>query len=219
MTPHRLPLFAVAAALALAGCSEVPEVTEPEPVGTASPAPADAGDPGTAWATTATDLPTTAPAPTTRDGATGTASGEGAPPALDPQAVNRAALTALQRAEEAAEGVAYQLDRRDDGSWRVDVAVGAAEVEVTVAADGSQVVSRLDRGPLDADDAAGVAAATVPARRAVETALQGDDGFVEEVELDREGAGFRWVVHLERPDDDLEVHVDVTTGEVLRVDL
>lgn len=218
MTPRRVLAFVAATALALAGCSGAPEVTEPDAVSqpVSTPESVEPTGDGSAGATSETEAPS--PATTTTDAGESPGATSTAPPTRDAATVNQGALAAIQRAEESAEGVAFQLDDQDDGSWRVEVAVGNAEVEVTVSADGSQVVGTRERGQLDADDAAGVAAATVSMRQAVETALQPGDGMVEEVELDREGTGFEWVVHLDRRDDDIDVHIDVTTGQVLRTD-
>ena len=52
--------------------------------------------------------------------------------------------------------------------------------------------------------------------KAIEIALTEQDGYVESVELEREHGYVYYEVDIENPD--LDVYVDATTGEVLRVD-
>lgn len=131
-----------------------------------------------------------------------------------------AALAAIATAEQEAGGTAYELDDQDDdGTWEVDVAVGDRSVEVTVSADGSEVVRTDDDGRLDGDDRRALDAATTGLVDAITTALAEVDGTLDDVELDDEGGTFAWEVSIdEQGGGDVEVYVDVTTGKVLRVD-
>ncbi len=91
-------------------------------------------------------------------------------------------------------------------------AVSTAEREAGGAAYG------LD--DLDDDDRAGLEAATTTLGEAVETALAEVGGTLDDVELDEEDGTWVWSVSVDRTDDgdDVEVHVDAATGEVVRVE-
>jgi len=228
MSPRSRALAtALTAALALAACSGTPEVVEPEQAGTGGSTTDGGVSPTTKTSTTTSSDGDDDSASGTDDddatsgtaAATTSATGGATSPARPAEEVNRAGMAAVQRAEESVEGVAFQLDDvDDDGSWRVDVAVGPDEVEVTVSADGSEVLGSRPGGQLDDDDAAGLAAATIPLRQAIELALAEEGGALEDVELDREDGSFVWTVTVDRDGDDQDVHVDVARGEVVRVD-
>lgn len=127
--------------------------------------------------------------------------------------------TAIDTAESEAGGTAYELDDQDDDdTWEVDVAVDDRSVEVTVSADGTQVVGTED-DDLDDDDRRALAAATITLADAITTALAEVPGTFDDAELDADDGTFAWEVTIDvAPDDDVDVYVDVTTGTVLRVE-
>ncbi|WP_161965111.1 PepSY domain-containing protein [Ornithinimicrobium cerasi] len=133
------------------------------------------------------------------------------------------ALAAIATAEAEAGGTAYEIDDQDDdGTWEVDVAVDDRSVEVTVSADGSTVAETED-DDLDEDDRAALDAATITLVDAITTAVTEVDGVLDDAELEEEDGSFFWEVSVDRTsngagDDDVEVRVDVTTGDVVEVD-
>lgn len=124
----------------------------------------------------------------------------------------------IAAAEDEAGGTAYEIDDQDDDeSWEVDVAVDDRSVEVTVGPDG-QVV-RTEEDDLDEDDRDALAAATITIVDAAGTALGEVEGTLDDIELDEDNGTFAWEVTIDTVDqDDVEVYVDVATGEVLRVE-
>ncbi|SOC52531.1 PepSY domain-containing protein [Ornithinimicrobium cerasi] len=133
------------------------------------------------------------------------------------------ALAAIATAEAEAGGTAYEIDDQDDdGTWEVDVAVDDRSVEVTVSADGATVEATED-DDLDEDDRAALDAATITLVDAITTAVTEVDGVLDDAELEEEDGSFFWEVSVDRTsngagDDDVEVRVDVTTGDVVEVD-
>ena len=75
---------------------------------------------------------------------------------------------------------------------------------------------RTDDGDdLDSDERAALDSAQITLADAIRTALEEVGGTLDDVELDEDGGTVAWEVSI---DDDVEVYVDITTGEVLRVD-
>lgn len=128
---------------------------------------------------------------------------------------------AISTAEEDAGGTAYEVDDQDDdGTWEIDVAVGDRSIEVTVTSDGAEVVGTDDDDDLDDDDRRALDAATITIQDAITTALNEVPGTFDDAELDEEDGSFHWEISIDATDgdDDVEVYVDVESGDVVRVD-
>lgn len=124
---------------------------------------------------------------------------------------------AIGLAEAEAGGTAFEVDREDDhgGGWEVSVAVGEEEVDVHVDLAGTEVLGTDRDDDLDPDERAALAAAGITLADAIRTALAEVDGVLEDVDLDAEDGTPVWEVSIEH---DAEVHVEVATGEVRRVE-
>lgn len=111
----------------------------------------------------------------------------------------RTAVTAVTVAEAEAGGRAFALDRDDDGSWEVHVAVGEREVDVRVAADGTSVQSTRDDDGIDADERAALDAAVTTLADAVRiaTTQHAGDEILDEVQLDDDDGSWAWKVEME----------------------
>lgn len=129
---------------------------------------------------------------------------------------NAGVYEAIDLAEAEVGGIAFEIDREDDGrgGWEVSVVVDGEEIDVHVNLAGTEVL-RTDRdGDLDAEERAALDAATITLADAIRTALGEVDGVIDDVDLDDDEGTYAWEVDL---DGDIEVYVSVT-GEVLRVD-
>src|SRR5690606_33180100 len=99
-----------------------------------------------------------------------------------------------------------------------DVAVGNRSVEVTVSADGTQVLE-LDDDDLDDEDRRGLESAQLTILDAIGNALAERPGTLDDVELGDERGTFAWEVTIDTESrDDVDVYVEVTNGEIVRVD-
>lgn len=130
---------------------------------------------------------------------------------------NAAAFGAIDLAEAQAGGIAFELDRDDDGAghWEVSVAVGDAEINVYVDLAGAEVLRTESDGTVSREETAALELAQVSMAEAIQIAVDEVDGVVEEVDLDEERGTVAWEVVMT---DDTEVYVDVVTGEVLQVE-
>lgn len=130
---------------------------------------------------------------------------------------NATAFGAIDRAEAQAGGIAFELDRDDDGAghWEVSVAVGDAEINVYVDLAGAEVLRTESDGTVSREETAALELAQVSMAEAIQIAVDEVDGVVEEVDLDEERGTVAWEVVMT---DDTEVYVDVVTGEVLQVE-
>lgn len=151
---------------------------------------------------------------TTDDGGTAAPGGDAA------DDLTAIAILAIDTAEAEAGGTAYEIDDQDeDGTWEVDVQVEDRSVEVTVSADGTQVVETED-DDLDDEDRAALDAATITLTEAIELAVNEVGGVLDDAELEGEDDGdpHHWEVSVDTDEnDDIEVHISVT-GEVLGTD-
>ncbi|GAA1135120.1 PepSY domain-containing protein [Ornithinicoccus hortensis] len=213
-------------ALTLAGCGDNSDETT---AGVSAPASSDAAEgeatPADEGADTTTpddgadDAATSSDAAAETGGDDASATTEAAAGGATDAEEQLARLEAvIAVAEGEAGGTAYEIDDQDDdGSWEVDVAVGDRSIEVTVSADGQVVETEED--DLDEDDRDALAAATITIVDAAAAGLDEVDGTLDDIELDEEDGTFAWEVTIDTADDDdVEVYVDVTTGEVIRVD-
>lgn len=130
-------------------------------------------------------------------------------------------LAAIEAAEADQDGTAVEIDDQDDdGTWEVTVRIGDRTVEVTVGADG-EVAGTDDEDDLDAEDIAALDAATTTLAEAIETAVAQTGGVLDDAELDEEDGTYVWKVSVDGTDagdDDVEVHVDTVSGEVVKTD-
>jgi len=133
-------------------------------------------------------------------------------PAASGPASSETVVAAVVRAESDAGGRAVDLDRDDDGTWEIHVAVDGRVSEVRVSADGGGVLSRDDDEPLDDDDRAALEAASTTMADAVRIAVSDHGGAgVREVAIDRVGGTEVWSVSF---DDGEETTVSLTDGSV-----
>lgn len=145
------------------------------------------------------------------------------PPATSDAAsddVTATALTAIATAEAAAGGQAYEIDDQDDdGTWEVDVRVGNASVEVTVSADGTEVVEQ-ENDDLDDDDRNALDAASITLTQAIQIAIDEVGGVLDDAELEDndDGKPYHWEVSIDIPgNDDVEVLVSID-GQIIEID-
>lgn len=151
----------------------------------------------------------------TDDGATGSddATGGDVPPEYD------GVLAAIDLAVAEHDGApAFEVDDGDGGIWEVHVAVGDDDIEVHVSADGTEVISSERESDLDSEDRGGLdIAGDYTLGQAVRAAIgeYGGTAPVDDVTIDDDGGAFAWEVGFA---DDVEVYLDIATGEVLRVE-
>ncbi len=214
--------LAASCAILLASCgSSDEEATQP---GVVASAPASDQSEDTAGSGTTDGSDDTQDTATSEDAATtaagggdtgpGTATGDAAGGDADIQGV----LDAIALAESEAGGTAYEIDDEDDDTaWEISVAAGDQVLEVTVSADGTEVLGTESDGSLDDDDRQAVDTAGISLGEAIVTALAEVDGNLDDVEVDDDGGTVSWEVTVDQGDVEHEIYVDVVTGEVLRV--
>ncbi len=195
--------------------------TEPSPTAATT---GDTADPTATTDSPATTATTSTGAATTDDAAATTDTADDAAPTTAAATTTSVTATAevwqmaIDTAESEAGGSAYELDDQDDdGTWQVDVAVDDRSVEVTVSADGTQVVGTED-DDLDDDDRQALAAATITLADAITTALAEVPGTLDDAEIDADDGTVAWQVTVDVTPDVADVYVDVATGAVLRVE-
>lgn len=143
----------------------------------------------------------------------GSASGGAAPSAAGGDD-GRTAVAAINTAEATAGGRAFELERGDDDTWDVHVAVGDREVEVRVAPDGTGVQSSRDDDGIDADERAALDAAVTTLADAVRIATAQNPGRerLDDVQLDREDDTWTWEVEMQSG---TTVRISAADGAVL----
>lgn len=215
--------FALTLALGLGACGDTDTTTD----GVTADSPAGAGaaeEETTSEETGDADATDTGDAAASDTGDAAASGSGGAADTTDPGAaeasdVNASALAAIATAQSETGGVAYEIDDQDDdNSWEVDVRVDDRSIEVTVAADGTVIDTEND--DLDSDDRAGLDAATITLEQAIEIALAEVGGTLDDAELEEDDGVHYWEVTLDDTSrgDDVEVKVDVTTGEIIKID-
>lgn len=200
--------LALSVLLAVAACASGDDASDADSTSmTGSVASASSDDPPSASDDSA------APA---EDGSTASAGGAEGGPGGSATARTAAGLAAVPTAEQAAGGVAYEIDDQDDdGTWQVDVRTGDTTVEVTVSADGTTALDQKN-DDLDDDDKAGLDAATITLGEAIQKAVDEVGGALDDAELDEENGQHYWKVSVDtNQQDDVEVQVSVT-GEILK---
>lgn len=179
------------------GAATTPTAETTTPEDTATPDDTGTGDTGTE---DTTDDATTQP-----DG--------DLPPAYD------GVLAAIDLAVAEHDAPAFEVDDGDGGIWEVHVAVGEDDLEVHVSADSTEILSSERESDLDSDDRAGLEAAggftLADAVRAAITEY-GGTAPIDDVSISDEDDGtYAWEVAFT---DDVEVYLDIATGETLRVE-
>ncbi|MBB3156982.1 putative membrane protein YkoI [Microbacterium proteolyticum] len=142
------------------------------------------------------------------------APGSGASGATGVDDDGRTAVTAITTAEASAGGRAFELERGDDDTWEVHVAVGEREVEVRVASEGTSVQSSQDDDAVDADERAALDAAVTTLADAVRIATAQNPGGerLDEVQLDEDDGTWIWKVEVR---DGTTVRIAAADGAVL----
>ena len=182
-----------------------------EPTDASSTPAAPSTDASSASGTAAASTAPASGSASSASSASGTASSAGAAQGTDP------AFAAIDAAlGQHADGIIVELDLDDRGKkWGVDLVTGSEVRELDVTSDGA--VTETGRKS-DEKDAGQAREATVTAKEAITTALEGRDGqAVDDVDLDEDDGRLVWEVELDREDgtDGDEVTVDAKTGEVV----
>lgn len=152
-----------------------------------------------------------APSDDTTDSGSGGATDGGSVSATDrsvegAKAAREVALSVVAEAGDT-DGVVVSQDWDDDGYWQIDVVAGNTKHELDVR--GDQVTERETDDVDDADTAAASAPVTID--EAIETALKAQPGELDDASY----SDGRWEVEIDTAtEDDVEVHVDATTGEI-----
>ena len=213
MNYRRIAISTIAiASLGLAACGDDTVTPAEQPIEVTTSETAAAPTTEAAAPTSDAAAPATseaAPAETTAD--------QNTAGAADPSSALAAITQAIELAEQEAGGTAYQIDDENfDREWEIDVWIdGTNTVEVTVDAEGATVVdSREDSD----DDVPAMPSTTIV--EAITAAADHTPGVLDGAELDEEDGVVVWKVDLDETEqgDDVEIHLDTTTLEVLKVD-
>lgn len=217
---HKIATLSIAAvaSLALVACGADNGTQEPAPAVTAgSPSevdpPAETAEP----AETETPAETAAPAETAPEATPDETPAVEAGSAADATTARDLAVAHILE-ETGTEGIVIDQDLENrQGRWDVDVLAGDTVYEVKVhTVDGTAMTD--DQEGADGDDRA-AAAATVTIGEAIEAALAHTPGIVEDASWDDDGGG-RWEIEVvpAAGGDDVEIHVDPSSGEVVGTD-
>lgn len=210
-------------ALLLAGCGGTDDdASDTAPAAPAASAVGDDASPSASSESSATDDASDDASDDATDDASDDATDDASGGASSGAAAGAAAGIPSERAEleeilSAAEGTldgstAVSID--DDerrGGWEVTVVAGTTEQEVLVSEDRSTEVIDSENDDFDIDPAS----VEVPLLDAVETASADQSGTVTDVGLDDDDDRAVWEIEF---DDDLDVIVDGTSGEVVGQD-
>lgn len=108
----------------------------------------------------------------------------------------------------------FEDNSGDDGYVEIYVYDGQTEWEVEVNSESFEIVKTEDEG-IDDDDRDKAEAVSIELTEALQTAEEESGGQPHEGELDTEDGSVVWELEM---DNDVELYVDVTTGEVLEID-
>lgn len=111
------------------------------------------------------------------------------------------------------DGVVTELDT-DDDYYEIVVYEGQTEWELEVDRESFEIIDAEEDG-IDSDDQQRAEAVEIDIVEALTTAAEEGGAEVEQVELDTEGGAVIWEIELTN---DVEVSVDVSTGEVRSTD-
>lgn len=128
-----------------------------------------------------------------------------------------AAQIAIGTAEAERDGIAIELDYDESGEWKIDVVAGDESAEVTVSADGDEVLSVGTAEPLDADDQAEFGESQVSLYEALKIATGQVPGTIQEAGLTTRDGVVVWEVDVRADDsgDSTTVFVDAETSDVV----
>lgn len=115
--------------------------------------------------------------------------------------------------DEYPDGVVTELDT-DDEYFEIFVYDGQTEWELEVDRESFEIIDTEDDG-IDSDDQEKAEAVEIDIIEALTTAAEEGGAEVEQAELDTEDGTAVWEIELAN---DVEVYVDVATGEVLKTD-
>ncbi|GAA1421417.1 PepSY domain-containing protein [Agrococcus citreus] len=193
-----LTALALSGALALASCSSTPQIDDPSETATAPTATAETSE-------------SSSPSETASASPDATQGGDAAGPGIE------GAIAAIELAESETGATAFEIDDEDDdASWEVDLADGTEQITVLVSGDGASVVSTEREGDVDDDDRAALDAAGISLVEAIEAAAaEAGDAAFDDASLEDDSDGPAWEVSFR---DEIEVHVSVADGSILRVD-
>lgn len=181
----------------------------------------DADDVATSPAAAASS---SAPAPSTDASASASTSAPASAPAPGGDVLLTAAAIGLAAVDG---GTVFAVDLSDTGDWEVSVVTAdGTEQDVRVSADGATVTSGPVEDTDDADDAARdqdarlrLLDASVDLEAAVAAAAGSGSGDLTGAELDEENGVAEWEVQYgEDTPDEVTVHVDANSGDVLRTE-
>ena len=106
---------------------------------------------------------------------------------------------------------AVTIEEKGAAGWKVTVVEGSDEQEVRVSQDLSTEVTETEQDDQDVDPAS----VEVSMADAIEAASADQDGTVTEVSLDEDDGTIAWQVEF---DDEIDVDVDASSGDVIGVD-
>jgi len=129
------------------------------------------------------------------------------------------AVAAITLAESEVGGTAFELDEEGRSGWEIYVVADGEVTEVRVNCEGTEVDKTESDGRIDVDDRSRLNKATVSLSDAITTAAEEVTGLVKGAELDRHQVStVVWSIEFDDGSDDVDVAVDVTSGEVVNVD-
>lgn len=130
------------------------------------------------------------------------------------QSLDRA-VAAIALASEKAGGAAFELEENGSKGWEISVVKDGQVTEVRVDQGGETVDGTRPDGPIDADDAARLGAATVSMSDALKTAAKASPGAVESIDMDDHAGAVVWTVELHDGKSGIDVSVDTKTGQIV----
>ncbi|MDO5618870.1 PepSY domain-containing protein [Kocuria sp.] len=194
-------LTSAALALALSGCGTQPGADDDvDGANSGTPVP-------TAEQTTAQADPT---ATTATDEATAGAATSGGDA--------NSAQNAIENAQSQVGGEATEIDFDDDNEWEVTLVSDGQSTEVTLSADGGDIVKQDDPDSLDSDDQQEFDSAQISLADAITTATDQHPGNIDEAELTTEDGTVAYKVdlYIGADNSELTVYVDASNGDVLK---
>lgn len=195
----RLAVATAGTALLLAGCASSPPAS-PSPTDT-PPAPVE---------TVTVTMPAESPsAPPTSE-----APPESPPSSTDLSAHNASALTAIDTAQAATQGTAFNLDWTRN-RWEIELIAGDRMHEVYLSADGTSI-TKQESERAEAEDRRLLELAKVPMADAITTAVAATpDAMLVEADLETRRGDVAWEIHTGSGTDRQRIFVDAVTGAVI----
>lgn len=135
--------------------------------------------------------------------------------APDHTETTRNAQQAVVTAAKHVGGIAFSIDR-DDNGWEVDVLKGNRKVEVHLNAAGTKVRSTENDDTVSKRERQDLENARVSLEDAIAIASSRVGGNLDEAEFEDDRSQSMWSVTLDVEGVDIEVHLDATNGELLK---